>query len=144
VIVAVYLGDPYYATSRSLTTQVITAPRPSVSLLHVKVSRSGRLTLTFTMSEKANVTVTVSRVVAGRRIRRRCRTNAKQGKRCTILVRKARLRLSGRGGRNSFNLKMRPLAPGQYTLTLTAVDVAGAHSKTYTIKFKVPPRRRHR
>jgi hypothetical protein len=144
VIVAAYSGDSYFAPSRSSTTQVITSTRPAVSLLHVKVSRSGRLTLTFTMSERADVTVTVNRVVPGRKVGRRCRANARHGKRCTILVKKARLTLSGRSGRHSFNLKMRPLAPGQYTLTLIAVDVAGAHSKTYTIKFKVPPRRRHR
>jgi outer membrane protein assembly factor BamB len=147
-IVATYSGDAYYASSSGSLTQSVTTSGssgpgggsgnvvPVITHLRARAVKR-KLRLTFTLSERAKLTIVLSRNVPGRRVNRRCRAGARHGRRCTILVRKATFRPTGRKGRNSLRPRMRALAAGSYTVTITAIDAAGGRSKRYTVTFMV-------
>ena len=96
---------------------------PVISKLRATaVHRRLRLTLTLLAASSARLTVTVSRRQSGR------------------LMRKARLRLTARHGRNSFKPRVPPLAPGRYLVAVTAVTPGGGHSRRYTATLVVSGR----
>jgi hypothetical protein len=100
--------------------------------------------LKFTLSEAAQVTMTVELVEAGRRDGTRCvkptRPNAR-GKHCDRFTRPARLSMRGAPGANrkiiTRRIGRRTLGPGRYRLTLVAVDAAGNRSAVRRLTFKV-------
>ena len=101
-------------------------------------------TVRFRLSEKAAVTMTVTRTIRGFRSGGRCVTKKPAGKkaaRCTIQRRIGTVKASGKSGSNSVAFKGRvsgrPLAAGSYRLTLTAVDDAGNRSKQVATSFKI-------
>jgi len=89
-----------------------------------------------TLSENATVTVVITQRVRGRRVRGRCRANARTGRRCTLTVRKATLTFRGFKGKNSFTFKP-SLSPGAYTATITARNASGRRSRARTLTFTV-------
>jgi outer membrane protein assembly factor BamB len=142
-VIASYSGDASFAASSSAAlTQVVVLPpfvlQPGPVISHLHASAVHRkLRLSLTLSERAKLTVVVSRTVSGRVVHRRCRLAAKHGRRCSTSVRTVTLLLNGRRGRNSFKPRMRALAPGRYTVTVTARDAGGRRSKRYTATFVV-------
>ena len=98
----------------------------------------------FRLSEKAAVTMTVTRAIRGFRSGGRCVAKKPAGKkaaRCTIRRRIGSVKASGKPGANNIAFKgrisRRPLAPGSYRLAVTAVDAAGNRSKQATTSFKI-------
>ena len=100
--------------------------------------------LRYTLSEPAQVTLTIQRVLAGRRSGSRCvRATARlrKARRC------ARYRTVGRLSRNavtgpnrlrfSGRLGKRALRPGAYRAVITATDAAGNRSARQTARFRI-------
>jgi len=152
-ILAAYSGDAYYSGSSASLSQDVTSSPPSpggsspgpgaaptvvllISHLRAGVVRR-KLRLSLVLSAPAKVTIVLSRTLSGRLVGRRCRARATRGRRCTIALRKATFRMSGKQGQNTLGPRMRALAPGRYSVTVTAVDAAGARSKRYTATFLV-------
>jgi hypothetical protein len=96
-------------------------------------------TLKATLSQAAKVKVAITRAVKGRRVRNRCKRNAKKGKRCTTTITKRTLSFSGKAKPNVFNLKLRGLAKGAYTAAVTAKNANGT-SETVKLKFTIKHR----
>jgi hypothetical protein len=94
-------------------------------------------TLNATLSEVATIEAIVNQSVSGRRVRGKCRTNVRTGKRCVLVVRKARLTFRGAKGANKLKLKISSLKPGAYTLAISARDAAGNVSRTSSLKFTI-------
>jgi hypothetical protein len=115
--------------------------------LSAKRLRAGRtLTIRYTLSETATVTLSVQRALAGRKVRKRCvkpkRSNRRR-KRCTRLVAvKPALKFTNQAaGPGRIRFKPR-LKPGLYRLTLRARDAAGNTSKPLTARVELLPRKR--
>jgi hypothetical protein len=105
------------------------------------VKRGARVT--FTLSHAATVTFTVQRKVTGRKVGRRCvnQTRANRTKkRCSRLVMVGRFTRPGVAGANGFHftgrVNGRPLAPGNYVLSLVATDAAGMTSSPVSRPFR--------
>jgi hypothetical protein len=94
-------------------------------------------TLSATLSEVATIEAIVNQSVSGRKVRGKCKTNVRTGKRCTLVVRKAKLTYRGTKGANKLKLKISSLKPGAYTLAITARDAAGNVSRASTLKFTI-------
>lgn len=101
-------------------------------------------TVRFRLSEKAAVTMTVTRAVRGFRSGGRCVTKKPAGRkaaRCTIQRRIGTVKANGGSGANSVPFKGRvsgrPLTAGSYRLALTAVDPAGNRSKQSSTSFTI-------
>jgi hypothetical protein len=94
-------------------------------------------TLNARLSEAATIEAIVNQPLSGRRVRGKCKTNVKTGKRCTLVVRKARLTFRGAKGANKLKLRISRLKPGTYTLAITARDAAGNASRTSSLKFTI-------
>ena len=140
-IAAVYSGDPFYGASSGALTQVVKATAPAISHLRTRVIHR-KLWLGLTISLRARLTVTIYRRVPGRIARRHCRAGAKHGRKCGALVRKAKLTLAAKRGKNTFSPRMRSLAPGRYVVAVSAVTLTGGRSKTYRTAFVVRVRTR--
>jgi streptogramin lyase len=103
--------------------------------------------LRFNLSEPARVTVKIERRASGRRVRGRCRTGARSGKRCKTWKSAGRsLTRQGLQGPNSIafsgRLGRKALAKGSYRALITATDAAGNRSKTVTLSFAIVAKRR--
>ena len=91
------------------------------------------------------MTIAIERLVAGRRVGRRClaATRARRHRaRCTRALRRGTLvRADVAAGRRSTpftgRLGRRSLAPGRYRATLRATDPAGNVSRPATIRFRI-------
>ncbi len=137
-VVAAYSGDAYYAASQSAPlTEVVSAGGggpgggggggggghravgPSLSRLRVRYSRR-TLTVRFTLSEPATITIVVTRIRHGRVVKR------------VLLVHR-----HGKRGADTFRLKLRRLAAGRYTVTVRATDSGGRRSRTRKVSFVV-------
>lgn len=118
-----------------------TAPRISaVSLTPRALSRAARRApvLRFTLSEDATVTVTLERLVPGRRVRGTCRTTpAPKGKapgtKCVATIRIARSTRKAPAGPSKLAISLKrggdPLPAGRYRVTVAAADAAGNRGK---------------
>jgi outer membrane protein assembly factor BamB len=145
LIAAAFSGDPYYAGSRSdVLTQVIASPpdpRPRATtpaLSRIRLSVSGTtIKLTLTISEPARLTVLVTQSARGRKINGRCVRHASRGKRCTLAVRKASRTFTDPGGRHSYELRLRNLRPGHYTLAVSASGASGSRSSLHRLAFTI-------
>jgi len=90
-------------------------------------------TFSFALNEQATITFTFTRSISGRRAGRRCvaQTHANaRGKRCTRTVTAGVLTFTGHSSTNKVAFQgrlsaSRRLAPGRYTLTITAANSAG-------------------
>ena len=139
---AAYSGDAYYAGSRSatLTVQIRLVPPPVLSRVHLSGSGTAR-TLRLSLSTSATVTVTVTQRVGGRRVRGRCRTGFKRGRRCTLTVRRARFTLHAHRGANTFRLKLSGLRAGHYAVSVSAVDSHHLASRASHLTLTLTARR---
>jgi virginiamycin B lyase len=104
-------------------------------------------TFRFNLSEPARVTVKIQRKARGRRVRGRCRVNARGGRRCTLWKSAGRsLTRQGLQGSNSIafsgRLGRKALAVGSYRALITATDAAGNRSRTAKLGFAIVARRR--
>jgi PKD domain len=99
----------------------------------------------YTLSERANVTITIERPKPGRRVGRSCRKPSSRlvhRKRCTRYVTAGTLtRRGSRAGRTttkfSGRIGKRALKPGRYRATLRAKDPAGNSSAPKRITFRI-------
>jgi hypothetical protein len=120
------------------------APAPAAvdttapTLAGLKITRNGAQ-IRFSLSEAAKATLTINRLLKGRRSGKRCvKSSAKlrKAKRCTRHVKVRSQVVTGTVGTNT--VKGKALAPGTYEVLLTAVDAAGNKtSKTLTAKLVV-------
>jgi hypothetical protein len=139
-LAAAYSGDAFYAASSSatLSQSVVTPPaitRVTLAPRRFKAQRS--TTLRLTLNEAATVTVAVTKLRPGHKVKGRCRANAHHGKRCTTRVTVTRRRLRSPAGRHKFKLAFHRLAPGRYTALIYATDRAGRHSRTIRIALTI-------
>jgi Bacterial Ig-like domain (group 3) len=131
-ITAGYSGDAYYAGSSVTLSQAVTDIVPVISRLRAKVVRE-KLRFSLILSKPVKFTVAIAKLVPGRRIHRRCRAQAKHGRRCMASLRLRILLLNGRVGHDGFRPRMRRLPPGDYAITVTARDRFGGRSKPRTV-----------
>jgi len=108
-----------------------------VSLASRKFEAKTGTTLRLTLSEAATITIVVTQKEPGRKVRGKCKANAKKGKRCTLTVQKAKLTFHGMKGRNRFKFRVDSLRPGRYTATLTALSTGSLTSKPITFTFTI-------
>jgi hypothetical protein len=102
---------------------------PTISHLHVHVVRA-KLRLALTLSEPAELTVVVSKLVPGRNVHGRCRVGARPGQRCTTSVRERTLHLAARRGPDTLRPRMHALPAGRFTVTVVATNSAGERSRS--------------
>ncbi len=137
-------GKVFVADDTKVTAfQVANAPgatptslAPVISNLRVRVVK-GKLRIGLVLSEPAKLTAVVSKLVAGRRVRRQCRAGARHGRRCTAELQRTTLRMTGRRGRNSVRPRMHALPPARYAVTVTALTASGGRSKSHTVVIVV-------
>ncbi|MFL5781778.1 MAG: Ig-like domain-containing protein, partial [Thermoleophilaceae bacterium] len=136
-----------FAASATVTVKVDdTAPK----LTDLKVSpaewtRSAGTTISFKLSEKAQVTLRFQRAKAGRRVGGKCvkETSANKGSpKCTRYVDAGKRTVAGKKGKNNVKFhgkisKTKVLSPGRYRLKARAKDGAGNRSATKTAKFRI-------
>ena len=96
-----------------------------------------------TRSEDANLTFTVKRAKAGRRVNGRCRKATRKNrraKRCDLAL-KGSFKHQGKAGQNSFRftgrLSHKTLRPARYRLVVAAIDRAGNKSKPARLSFRI-------
>jgi hypothetical protein len=102
-------------------------------------------TLTFTLSAAANVTLTFTRTAPGRKAGHRCLAPTRHNRHshaCTRKLAAGKLTLSVSGGANtiSFNGKLsghKPLAPGHYTVVITASNTVGSGAPSKPLAFTI-------
>jgi hypothetical protein len=135
------------------------AKRPSISNLTLSRTRfavastdaagaKGGTTFRYRLSEAANVTVTLRRRSAGRKVAGKCRSRTRANRRrpaCIRYRRVGRLRQQGVAGRNTRRfsgwLGGRKLSPGRFRARFVAADAAGNRSRSKTVRFTVVARR---
>jgi hypothetical protein len=146
-------GNTKTAAAVSVTVSNSTSPPPPApnnaapAISRVKLSASTfskATTLSFRLSEAAQVRLSFGRKLSGHRARGRCVAPARKGRaKCTLYsALRTTLKLQGKAGANSALLKRRlsrthNLASGRYRLTLLATDPQGKHSPAATTSFRV-------
>jgi hypothetical protein len=97
----------------------------------------------FTLNQRAVVTVSFVQPVAGRKVKGKCVAGSKaKGSRCTVRTTQGTLAISGAGGANqlSFQGKLtsrHTLPTGSYTVKLQARNAAGQSSSTRSLSFTI-------
>jgi hypothetical protein len=107
-------------------------------------------TISFTLNEPATVTMTFTRTVAGQMIHHRCVAPSRRAPhraRCTRTVVGGTLTFAGHGGANAVRFYGRlsrrtRLAPGRWTLAITAALPSGLRSRPQTLAFTIVAHRR--
>ncbi len=94
-------------------------------------------TLKLMVSKPASVAVVVKQKLKGRKVKGRYKRKAKKGKKCTLLITRAKLRYVAASGANAFAFRSTKLSAGSYVATITARDADGRRSKPVALKFKV-------
>jgi hypothetical protein len=105
-------------------------------------------TVSYTLSEAANVTFTVEKALGGRKVKGRCVKPTKGNKNKRGCTRYTRLKGSfahvGKQGKNGFKFMGRlngnRIAPGTYRLVGDAIDPSGNASMPKSVKFKIVKR----
>ena len=94
--------------------------------------------MSVTLDQSATVRVLVTHKVSGRKVKGRCVVKARRGPRCSLTVQVAKQTFTAGKGRITRTLRFPKLAPGRYTVTITAANSAGKTSKpiTFTITVK--------
>ncbi len=132
-------SPPCVAAAPSVPANAGTAPAdttaPSVRGIRVSAAR-----ITFTLSEGGTLRVQITRLLDGRRVKRRCVAVTKRNRgaqRCTRRGRASTQTISAASGAGRATLKTR-LRSGRYELKVTATDGAGNASapdvRTVTVK----------
>jgi hypothetical protein len=148
------IGDPRPAISAFGMTNRVFAPvggpkgakGRAASASAGKVKRGTRFT--FTLSEPAQVTITIERKAKGRKAgqgrRARCVKPSpanRKAPRCVLFVKAGSLSTQAQAGRQSLRfsgkLRGKPLKPGTYRATIVAVDAAGQASDPRRVSFRV-------
>jgi hypothetical protein len=141
VVAAAYAGDTYFGPSTPTSLSVrVTPAAPSLS--HVRLARRrvtarAGIVLRLTLSRAALLHVSIGRLLAGHKVSRRCRAGRGHGARCTVTRRARRISFQGRRGANRRHLRLRGLAPGRYTVALSAVGPGESRSRTVTVRFQI-------
>jgi streptogramin lyase len=102
-------------------------------------------TFSFVANEQASVSLSFTRLLAGRAVARRCVTKTRRNaahRGCLRQLAAGALSLAGHSGRNSVFFEGRiggrvRLAPGRYTLTIMAANSVGARSVPASLDFEV-------
>jgi hypothetical protein len=95
-------------------------------------------TLKLTLSQAAKITVLITHTAKGHKVNGVCKPNARTGKKCTITTKRT-LSFTGKAGADIFSLKLRGMAKGSYTATITAQNAngtSGAVKLAFTITHK--------
>jgi hypothetical protein len=102
-------------------------------------------TFFFTLNEPANVRFAFGRHVGGRKVRVKCVAQThknRRARRCGLTVPRGTLSFRGHRGKNRFPFRgaisrSKKLKPGTYTLTITATNASGQHSKPRSLIFTI-------
>jgi hypothetical protein len=99
-------------------------------------------TISFRLSERASVTFSFVQYANGRKKGARCVLNRRTGRHCRITLIRGTFVVSGKAGGNKLEFQGRisrrkRLAPGSYTLQLSARDAAGNVSATRQATFRL-------
>ncbi len=141
VVTAAYSGDAYFGPSTSTPLAVrVTPPAPSLSHVRLgarRVTARAGVTLRLTLSQAAQVHVSIARLLSGHKVNRRCRAGRGHGARCTVSRRARRTSFHAKRGRNRRHLRLRGLAPGRYAVSISAVGPGGRRSRTVTLRFAI-------
>ncbi|MDQ3933997.1 MAG: hypothetical protein M3340_05130, partial [Actinomycetota bacterium] len=121
--------------------------RLATTLARVKPDLARGTVFAYSLSEPAKVTIEINRLRPGRVSGGVCRRPSRKLARkpaCTIPVPVGVLRHNAAAGRNRFaftgRIGRRPLLPGRYRATATAVDGAGNESHAANAAFRVVAR----
>jgi hypothetical protein len=149
-LTAAYGGDAGHKPSAGQDTVSVAAQGPlapvlsSVRLAKAKFRLRRGTTLFFNLSEPATLTAAITRTIHGHKVRGRCRTGARKGKRCSVTLRRGRLTFGGTAGTNQDRFRPSRLTPGRYVATLTAVDAGGRSSSAVPVRFTIAkPAKKH-
>lgn len=118
-------------------------PPPALGRLRlVGRARTARVTrVATTLSAPATVSITIDRLLPGRRVSGRCRTSARTGTRCTLVRRAGVVRQRAARGavmlRIPARVRGRVLTPGRYRLRAVAIDAAGRRSPARLLTVRV-------
>jgi hypothetical protein len=131
-------GDGPYQLSTSLVPILprITGVRPG----NGRLVSGHRVTLRFTLSEAAMVSVTLLRISPGRLSHGHCVAHQRHGRRCQSLQPRAALHYAVRQGSHSVALAPGRLPAGSYEAALSATDALGRVSKTVFLRLTVTAR----
>ena len=105
-----------------------------------KIKAGKAVSLAFSLSEPAAVTVVVARQAPGRKVKGGCRKPGKANrkkKRCTRFVTVKRVKQVGVAGANAVKVRTKGFKPGKYRAALTAVDAAGNAAARAKVTIKV-------
>jgi hypothetical protein len=148
-------------SANSAPVEVIAPPPPAITDVHqstsrwregnklAHASRKGRkppvgTTVSFVLSQNASVNFAFTQLHSACRAKVRTHSAAKRcGGRATNA---GKLSFDGHGGANRVSFqgrisRTRELKPGNYTLTITAINAAGAHSASQSLRFTITPNR---
>jgi hypothetical protein len=140
-LAAAYSGDAFYGPSTSVSlSQAVVAAGPTLTQASLmprrfKAKHSSRLKLT--LNKAATISVAITQLRQGHRVKGHCTTRTRRGKKCRVPVTLLRLRFQGHAGQNAFKLWLRKLAAGGYTAVIHATDRAGHRSRTIQITFTI-------
>jgi hypothetical protein len=130
------------ARGSAVATSASVTPGPYVSSFKLKRKRGHRY-FKFSLSEKAKVTITISRLAPGRKRHGRCHAGSKHGHgaKCTTAVKVGAITGKGPAGAGKLVLKAkvgrRHLGAGRYEATITARDSGRRRSNRRTIKLSI-------
>ncbi len=104
-----------------------------------------RTTFSFTLDQTAAVSLVFTDPAAGRRVGRKCVAQTRRNRhhpRCTRVLTAGSIHFEGHPGVNHVRFQGRTsratkLAPGTYTLTVTATGATGLRSKSHSLKFTI-------
>jgi hypothetical protein len=157
-------GDGTASTGdATFTTTGAPPPPPSPAISHVSqsasrwkagkalphISAKSKLptgtTFKFTLNESARVTLTFTQKVTGRRVGHRCVKQTRHNRhhsRCSLTARRGSLSFTGHAGVNAVVFQGRisrrvKLAPGTYTLTITAINSARQSAAPKRLVFTI-------
>ncbi|MDQ6744993.1 MAG: PQQ-binding-like beta-propeller repeat protein [Actinomycetota bacterium] len=117
---------------------VTPAPRIFGARLVPAIVRRARrgTTLRLRLSEAGRVTVSISRLLGGRRVHGHCVAGARHGRRCTVLRLRARRRFTAAAGPRRLRLVLRGLGPGSYLVRI-ALNAHGKPSRPVTLRLRI-------
>jgi streptogramin lyase len=148
------------ASASSAPVGVIAPPPPAITDVHQSASRwregsklahasrrgtkpPAGTTVSFVLSENASVGFTFTQLNPGCRAKGHKHSEAKNCGRTTTA---GKLSFDGHSGTNKVSFqgrisRARELKPGNYTLTIIAIDAEGAHSASKSLRFAITPNR---
>jgi CSLREA domain-containing protein/uncharacterized repeat protein (TIGR01451 family) len=136
-------GAPAPPPTGSEPPPATTPPPPALGRMRlVGRARTARVTrVATTLSAPATVSITIDRLLPGRRVSGKCRAGARTGTRCTLVRRAGIVRQRSALGavtlRIPARVRGRVLVPGRYRLRAVAVDAAGRRSAARILTIRV-------